>query len=279
MCCCLKNAGPDRSEVTGSSSFAVMVASAEKEFMQKLHSLLGTWGGVLLAATLTTLAAMVVAQGMAYLVYPEFALGPALRNTPVIAGVTAFPFCIFVWSRVRANILLSRELQHLVNRDRLTNVATRDYFFRRMASKPTADGVVLMVDIDHFKRVNDTYGHLVGDAVIRHVAQILVAQTRRDDIVCRFGGEEFMIFLRDQDVDEGYIVAERMRVAIGAAMARLDDVQIKVTVSIGGAIKTSDADISVVINVADAALYNAKRDGRNRTRFADFTEPSQRKAG
>ena len=246
-----------------------------------MYRVLQSWTGVVLAAALTTMAAVFVATILAYMMYPPGGLPDAIKLTPVITIITAFPFCIFVWAQVRDNIRLSAKLQHLVNRDRLTNVATRDYFFRRMASKPGSDGIMLMVDIDHFKQVNDTYGHVAGDAVIRHVAQILVAQTRRDDIVCRFGGEEFMIFLRDQDIGEGFAVAERMRTEIATAMALSGEVQIRVTVSIGGAMKPPDADIAVVINVADAALYRAKRGGRNQTQFADdadLSSPSQLRA-
>ncbi|MEJ6401513.1 GGDEF domain-containing protein [Yoonia sp. 2307UL14-13] len=240
-----------------------------KGYVRLMHRALQSWAGVVLAAALTTMAAVLVATALAYILYPSGALADAMFLTPIITITTAFPFCIFVWAQVRDKIRLSTKLQHLVNRDRLTNVATRDYFFRRMASRPKSDGIMLMVDIDHFKRVNDTYGHVAGDAVIRHVAQILVAQTRRDDIVCRFGGEEFMVFLRDQDLDDGFAVAERMRAEIATAMAKSGDTQIPVTVSIGGAIKEPDADVAVVISVADAALYQAKRDGRNRTHFAD----------
>jgi diguanylate cyclase (GGDEF)-like protein len=159
---------------------------------------------------------------------------------------------------------LADELRLMVNRDRLTDVATRDGFFDRLEEKAAERGVSLMIDIDHFKKVNDTYGHLAGDTVIRRVARLLRENCRKEDTICRFGGEEFVIFLPGMSVDHGQIVAERLRRQVSEAVVMYGDAVIRVTVSIGVAEKTAQDSIDQVIQTADEALYRAKRDGRNR---------------
>lgn len=126
-----------------------------------------------------------------------------------------------------------------------------------------------MIDIDFFKQVNDDYGHLAGDAVISRVATILRRNTRAEDIVCRFGGEEFVVFLSEKDSVDGFEVAERMRRSIAEDIVEFDGQDLKVTVSIGGSLKERLADVTLAIQQADEALYRAKSGGRNRTIFAD----------
>jgi diguanylate cyclase (GGDEF)-like protein len=164
---------------------------------------------------------------------------------------------------------LNVELQRLVSRDRLTDVATRDFFFDRLAERPAIHGVSLMVDIDHFKRVNDTHGHLAGDKVIAHVAHILAQEVGARDIVCRFGGEEFVVFLENATQVIAREVAERFRERVEATPVDSDGIRIRVSVSIGGSLRQPAADIEVAIREADAALYRAKALGRNRTVMAD----------
>lgn len=223
--------------------------------------------GVAVAAAVTTLVATVVAEVLALIAYPLSSGSTAYISTPIITCLTAFPISYFCWSIMRQNSLLAEELKRLVNRDRLTDAATRDFFFSRMAEVPEAHGVSLMVDIDHFKRVNDTYGHLTGDRVIAEVARVLRETVRKSDIVCRFGGEEFVIFLEARDGDEGFAAAERMRQSVADRRVMVGDTPLSVTVSIGGARKQPRDDITQTIMVADAALYRAKSLGRNRTVF------------
>ena len=188
------------------------------------------------------------------------------------------PFALFIGVKLRENTRLSDELVRLVNRDRLTDVATRDFFFRRMESDPEAYGVSLMVDIDHFKQVNDTHGHYAGDAVIKQVSQILKRETRTQDIVCRFGGEEFVVFLHEVSADQGLVVAERMRTAVAAEALPGAEGRpaLSVTVSIGGSLKERLEDINLSIQQADAALYRAKSNGRNRTVVDWLPAPAER---
>lgn len=122
-----------------------------------------------------------------------------------------------------------------------------------------------MVDIDHFKQVNDKVGHFVGDDVIRLAADVLRKQVREEDIVCRFGGEEFVIFLKSASLQEGWDTAERIRRSIEAATTPTDDGDVKITVSVGGSMKSSLEHIDDAIKRADECLYRAKEAGRNRT--------------
>jgi two-component system, cell cycle response regulator len=154
------------------------------------------------------------------------------------------------------------------NRGEILEMLRRE--LERGARSQTTTGI-LMLDIDHFKSINDTYGHLTGDAVLREVTQRISRAVRSYDSVGRYGGEEFVIVLpgctREQ-VDQG---AERVRAAVDSGPVRVNETQIAVTVSIGAAVTThggiSEKDI---LAAADVALYRAKEIGRNRTVVSDF---------
>jgi len=235
--------------------------------MYRFSQLLIPWTGVFTAALVTTAGAICLAMGLLPFFYQGEVLGETLRMTPYVTMITVFPFCFFVWAQVRHNILLSAELRALVERDRLTDVATRDYFFTRLNGQPDSYGVSLMVDIDHFKSVNDTYGHLAGDDVIVKIASILKQCVRKNDIICRFGGEEFVVFLHEADRETGQKIAERMRSLTELSETLTGSGVIKVTVSVGGSLKDRLQDIEDTIKRADDALYRAKNGGRNRVIF------------
>ena len=125
---------------------------------------------------------------------------------------------------------------------------------------------MLVVDIDHFKQVNDTYGHDIGDTVLREFAVRLKRNTRGVDLACRLGGEEFVIIMPDTDAQRAYQVGERLRASIAAEeFPIVDDRSIRVTASVGiGALERRDDTPETVFKRADNALYTAKRCGRNR---------------
>lgn len=124
---------------------------------------------------------------------------------------------------------------------------------------------LLIMDIDHFKSVNDTYGHAVGDEVIRAVASTIRSQVRRIDIAARYGGEEFVVVLEDTDTQGAYLFAERLRERVGALMHQSEQQAFRATISIGVAsFPTHAAHIQTLLEYADAALYQSKRAGRNR---------------
>ncbi|WP_159453087.1 GGDEF domain-containing protein [Pseudooctadecabacter jejudonensis] len=233
--------------------------------MSKLSFLLIPWSGVFAAAFITTVGAVLLANSVLPFFYDGEILAETQRMTPFVTSITAFPFCCFVWAQVRYNILLGLELRNLVERDRLTDVATRDYFFSKLKSRPDSYGVSLMVDIDHFKSVNDTYGHLAGDDVIVAVADVMRDTVRENDIVCRFGGEEFVVFLDRADKAAGAKIAERIRADVAARVTQTGVGPVRVTVSVGGSLKEELENIEQTIQRADEALYQAKSLGRNRT--------------
>ncbi|MFG1945497.1 GGDEF domain-containing protein [Nonomuraea sp. NPDC048826] len=124
---------------------------------------------------------------------------------------------------------------------------------------------ILIIDIDHFKRVNDAYGHLAGDQVLISVAEVLRSQLRDYDLVGRFGGEEFVVLLPGADLHEARTVAERLRARIGRMSVAADEAFITVTVSAGVALMTTHGDDLIeLLAAADLALYRAKELGRNR---------------
>ena len=200
--------------------------------------------------------------------YPRVEWPFELTVSLILTCGIATPFTYLMARQLHKNTLLSNELQRLVDSDRLTDTRTRSYFFDHMAASPGDYGVCLMVDIDHFKSVNDTYGHLAGDRVIQDVAARIKDMLRTEDIVARFGGEEFVVFLHRADAATGFAVAERMRGAIAEQAVAFNDNPIDVTVSIGGSPMAADSDIEQAIQDADAALYRAKYDGRNCTIFS-----------
>ncbi|MCB9989776.1 MAG: PleD family two-component system response regulator [Rhodospirillales bacterium] len=142
---------------------------------------------------------------------------------------------------------------------------------------------VLILDIDHFKLVNDTYGHVIGDEVLQEFADRLRDNLRGFDLVARLGGEEFVAILPDVPAERAMIIAERLRCSIADAPVRCrsKDISLEITTSIGGAlIEPGDYSVQEVLDRADTALYEAKNGGRNCTVFENFgkLEPEKYKS-
>ncbi|MEP6740602.1 MAG: GGDEF domain-containing protein [Caldimonas sp.] len=164
-------------------------------------------------------------------------------------------------------------LCELSSRDPLTGLANRRHFELTLASeidrvaRAGEPALVLMIDIDHFKRVNDAHGHQAGDIVLRAVAHALAECIRPMDTVARFGGEEFAMILPNCPPSFGQTVAERIRTYVGSRVIPIAlDQDVQVTVSIGGAFAPQWVRSSALLWVdrADQQLYRAKSEGRNR---------------
>ena len=151
----------------------------------------------------------------------------------------------------------------LWNRAAILNCLAEE--LQRAERGKTVVGVAL-ADIDHFKRVNDTYGHLAGDAVLREAAGRLKSVLRPYDRIGRYGGEEFLVVLPGCTSEEAGIVAERMRRCMGGNPVETNQAKIEMTCSIGvsASVKSDTRDLEALIHEADEALYVAKREGRNR---------------
>lgn len=186
-------------------------------------------------------------------------------------------------ARVRTQIRRHRyalELRESVNNtlamavtDQLTGLYNRRYFDRHLAlmlSKAQAQGrdlALMIIDMDHFKAVNDSHGHDVGDAVLKEFAQRLRRSIRGVDLACRFGGEEFVVLMPDTDMRQAEAVAERVRMTIADKPFDVGR-PLSLTVSVGVSLNEEDRDTpETLLKRADIALYQAKRSGRNRVVF------------
>jgi diguanylate cyclase (GGDEF)-like protein len=211
----------------------------------------------------------IVAQGSRW--YPLWledqlvgALGADLRVEPGLVEEAA--------GAVRDLIAAVGRSQRRVFNDPLTGVHNRGYFDRQFSvemERSRRSGVplaLLFADLDHFKAINDEFGHEIGDMVLRSVASLLVAQLRRIDYVFRYGGEEFTILLPGTDLDEAARTAKRLCHAVQANELGLEDgVRLRVSLSIGVALFPEHAeDERVLLRRADLAMYQAKQEGRNR---------------
>jgi diguanylate cyclase (GGDEF)-like protein len=167
------------------------------------------------------------------------------------------------------NARLFKQVHQLAITDALTGIFNRRHFFElasrefersRRFARPLA---LVMCDIDHFKLVNDTYGHLVGDQVLQMVAERCQRNLREVDLLGRYGGEEFVALLNEIDCERGREVGERLRAAIEAPAFRVEDQDVYVSISVGVADITDCPNLEILLDRADQALYQAKQMGRN----------------
>lgn len=175
-----------------------------------------------------------------------------------------------------------RQLYESSVRDGLTGLNNRKHFDERLEAEFTfamrhgAELALILIDIDHFKRINDTYGHQAGDEALRRIARSLKKNTRTEDVVARYGGEEFAVIARGISAEQGVQFASRLRVLIKATPVQIEGTTIHLSVSAGvaaltgGLFKTQAA----LIAAADRALYSAKAKGRDRVVLADECLPA-----
>lgn len=165
-----------------------------------------------------------------------------------------------------------QELEQLASTDALTGLANRHTFLERLdielarIARGGPGGMLAMLDLDHFKRVNDRYGHAAGDAVLTHLAGILRRVLRREDMAARLGGEEFALLLPGTDAAGAATLGERLRSALEQSHVETSKGEVRITTSIGLAPLVGDA--RTLLARADAALYQAKNNGRNRVVMA-----------
>ena len=156
--------------------------------------------------------------------------------------------------------------------DFLTQVANRASFDRALSDmvndfyRRNYPFALIMIDIDNFKKINDTYGHQAGDYVLQELARVLKSQLRARDVIARYGGEEFAIILPGVTFSQALRVAERLRRSVEKHLFKYKDVQIPVTISLGLAMMRDGLDETAIVEKADKALYLAKRSGKNQVK-------------
>jgi diguanylate cyclase (GGDEF)-like protein len=194
----------------------------------------------------------------------------------VVAAIVLYSVCLLIYR----NSLSADVLRRLATTDPLTGAFNRRHFMdlmvreQRRADRYGAIYSVLMIDIDHFKRVNDTYGHQVGDLAIQAMANACKKMMRPTDIVARYGGEEFIITLTHTDREGALKVAERLREAVAEIVLPTDQGALSFTISVGVSTYAKPSRLEQIIGAADQALYAAKEGGRNRVCFGPDTAPA-----
>jgi len=174
-------------------------------------------------------------------------------------------------------IKMNEEFRKLAITDSLTGLYNRRYFERAMQDELALSQrhgdhhCVLLIDIDFFKNINDTYGHLEGDRVLQSFSLALKEQLRGTDILCRMGGEEFVVLCKRVGKDDAFRIAEKFRKNIEKIVFRFGSDIVRITVSIGASVfpKGPDDTIEEIVNEADEALYFCKRNGRNQVALFD----------
>ncbi|GEP02617.1 GGDEF domain-containing protein [Methylobacterium oxalidis] len=226
------------------------------------------------AATAISVAAPVCALAVAL---SAIDFGPVqfwgiLAVCAAIPLLIAPPVALFLLSMMRLITITVERIDHYVQFDTLTGVLTRAYLLGRIRGALPSGGAFLMVDADHFKAINDTYGHDVGDEALKRIAEVLRATTHAESFVGRLGGEEFGVFLPGADDARAAAVASALCAAMRASGEVVAGHPLHLTISIGGASHLRTDPLERTMKLADAALYRAKRNGRDRFYIAAATD-------
>jgi diguanylate cyclase (GGDEF)-like protein len=246
---------------TGKPYYLADAGKVYEKFSEPPHDHIRSWLGVplIVQGRLTGLLAIDSAQPGNF---DEEKINIALEFANQVAGALE-------------NARLFRESQTQAITDALTGVYNRRGLFQlgefefqrsRRINRPFS---VMMFDIDHFKQVNDKYGHAAGDQVLHQVAQRCLKNSRATDLVGRYGGEEFVMLLTETNLHAAHAIAERLRLGIMKSSFHTDAGEISITLSIGVAEAGKTDTLEALIERADAALYQAKHTGRNRVVASD----------
>ena len=276
--------------ISGALLLATAIAPVWKIFRQlPAGGLRYSWGFLIL---------LILIFIAGYVVYAKFSSVQFSQPLDLVVPVIFFGGAIFVYVvcslslRTTRDIMQNYALKQENITDSLMEIFNRRYLDRRLKdeterainySHPLS---IFLIDIDHFKRINDTYGHQVGDQVLKNIAQLLKRSIRESDVLARYGGEEFVVILPRTQVSTSYQLAERLRHIVADFELTLpedvsrDPVTINVAVSVGVAGLTPDCkDSQCLIENADQALYRAKRNGRNQVVISKSNNIDTEKSG
>ncbi len=176
----------------------------------------------------------------------------------------AVPVAVIAARQRRRIYRLNCTLQDMVDHDGLTQLKSRQYLLNSVKVAAQENTVVMMIDVDHFKALNDTHGHQTGDRALQHMARIFADCCRAGDVISRYGGEEFVIVLKDSDLSAAALIAKRMRKTLANRPLETSSGSIVLTVSIGISVLRDNDDMTDALVRADTAMYLAKKKGRDR---------------
>jgi len=230
-----------------------------------------------MAGTLLGIGVLVLFKRFLASIDPE-ALHPAMIGVVILLVLLTGPTIGYMSMRLRQMTQRNRELEHTASHDGMTSLLNRSAFTGRVSEKlgeigklAGGRGAFLLVDADHFKRINDCHGHAMGDKALRRIAAELHAVSRTSDLIGRLGGEEFGLFLPDANMPAAEAAAERLREAIASmALAGPNGEPVALSVSIGGLFFRHQISFDEMFQQADRKLYEAKAKGRNRTEFEEY---------
>ncbi|MDX0023558.1 diguanylate cyclase [Sinorhizobium meliloti] len=206
---------------------------------------------------------------------------PANLRTRLLADIGLFSVGFNLLGAVVLGGFIERERRQAARERRLSNEAKIDpltgllnrrsfqeRYERRIRSRHRAGSALLVIDLDHFKNINDANGHDAGDIVLQSVGHLLAQTVREEDVVARIGGEEFVVFLPDIELGDARTLAERIRLTVQEAGIEMAGRKITITTSVGGHWDRDDVDLATALKRADVALYRAKESGRNKVEFS-----------
>ncbi|WP_412508693.1 GGDEF domain-containing protein [Roseovarius sp. SYSU LYC5161] len=228
-----------------------------------------TRGDVRLFSVIVTLVALMGNIGLQHLLLPAELHDRVAHASYIVTVILMAPFSFFIGQRMRDVHDLTNRLEYSVNHDVLTGACTRVSFYERATALAGRPLVVIVTDIDHFKNVNDRFGHKAGDDALRQFTATLARNCRAEDIIARFGGEEFVILLEADGGAQGRAVAQRLGARVRENPLILDGKRLHVTSSFGVAPVPSVARLDLAVHRADLALYRAKEGGRDRVCLYD----------
>lgn len=210
---------------------------------------------------------------------PRDAMMALLTNAaPYIVAFNLVGAVLFgaLMERERVNARSFGQLREQATTDPLTGLLNRRGFDmsleRILKNDQAVDSAIVVVDLDHFKQINDDFGHDIGDQVIKRIAQLLKENFRKFDILSRFGGEEFVIFMPNSDASETRRICEKLRISVAEISDFVEKHHIKMTISLGAYISDKETELSECLHRADQALYRAKYSGRNRLILSGATK-------
>jgi diguanylate cyclase len=244
-----------------------------------------SWTRVILLTIVGTLCCIVFAFTFDSYSFEEslWRLGASPKNDVIIPLLIAPPFFFYLLSKLRQLAIAHDQLLVVASTDGLTSCLTRvafttlvDAYLERVDRQEwRREGALLVMDVDHFKNVNDNYGHDAGDEALKLIVQSIRSTLREVDLVGRIGGEEFSVFLPGIPPERAFVVAERIRETVKAANFCPAGAPYNLSISIGGVTYLRSTSFSELFKLADKRLYDAKRNGRDRVELCQLSSSSQ----